>query len=270
MYIKHQILAATGSPKIICIGGSNVYNGIDGQMLEEGTHYSIVNYGYIGGTPLSFYIKEVSPYIQKGDLVIFILEYGYYFNKISERSIAQLIESYPQGIRNLPAGYFWNFIAETTDSLPRKYQNFILDNLSWKAFHSKLDQYGDRTDLLDYKGNVIFDVPNGEILSISEVDQNTINDLNQFNAYAQKIGAKVLVMYPSFWDQQYAIYDKPAKDLDKYLKDHLDFPVLGDPERYTFKRKYMSDTSLHLNREGRRLRTNLMIEDLEKSGLITP
>ncbi|MBQ9304255.1 MAG: hypothetical protein IJ208_14200, partial [Butyrivibrio sp.] len=53
------------------------------------------------------------------------------------------------------------------------------------------------------------------------------------------------------------------RKLDEYLKSLLDFPVISDIEDSLFKGRYLFETDNHLSTEGVKIRTELIIKDLQ-------
>ncbi len=78
---RDYLLERTVAPRIIISGGSNAYNGIDPLLMEERFQKPVVIVADNGGYPLKHRIYQLLDHAQAGDIVIFALEWRYYFGK---------------------------------------------------------------------------------------------------------------------------------------------------------------------------------------------
>jgi hypothetical protein len=269
IYAKHDRLAFIQEPKLVFTGGSNAIYGIDSEMIEKSIHMPVVDYAVRAGTPVSFYINEISPFVKNGDIIVFVLEYSYYSGLMDDTSISRIIGTYPQGILHLPI----KCIPKIPKYIPIVFQSGYAKLLKGTILDIPVNTYnkwGDELGLLYYHQDLVEDPEMSKFFPLEHISKSTISELNRFNEFAAKKGAKVIIMYPSMYKKTYLLGTKNVIDLDKYLRSHINFPILGTPERFTFEREYISNTVYHLNIKGRKIRTDLMIEDLQKSGLINP
>jgi hypothetical protein len=267
IYHQHDRLARVQSPKFIFSGGSNALFGIDSARIEQKLDMGVVDYAIQAGVPLTFYIHEISPYIGKGDIIALVLEYKYYYGVETEDSISSLIETYPQGISSLLPEYWQNIPAYLKNIFQSQYYRFQKAGENKKESLNNYNEYGDAVYMLDYHGDIFQDDKNGYIGPVDEIDPAIIRQINDFSSYAKTKGATVVVFFPSMRQSQYDPQAKNGKALYKFLKQNLTCPVLGTPEEYTYPDKYITNTSYHLNREGRRLRTDQMIAEIRQAKL---
>lgn len=268
VYQKHERLTSVDSPKFIFTGGSNGLFGIDSEYLQEEINMNVVDYSIQAGLPISFYIHEIEPTLRSGDMVAFILEYSFYFGDVSDNSIASTIESYPMGIPSL--------LPEFWPNTPR-YMKKIFENQYFRFQHRadqpketihNYNEYGDATYMLDFHEKIFQDKEHGNIYGVAEVDPRVIDQINEFTKRANEKGVQIVVFFPSIRRSQLDQYARNADDLYMYLTDHLKCKILGRPEDYAFDDIYIADTSYHLNRQGRLIRTQKMIDALQKSGIL--
>jgi hypothetical protein len=267
LYKKHDLLENASSPKLILVGGSNVLYGIDSGLIEQKTRYSVVNYGLRAETPLSFYWKEISPTLKRGDLVLFCLEYGYYYGASNDMAVTYLLQSYPQGFVNLLPEYLPKLPGLIRDMFPTQFVNYIEGHPDRNYQQMETDQWGDGVSLLDYKGYFLDEVGADRLKDPKFIDQDFVKEMNQFNRVAIQKSAQVALIYPSLWTVRLEKNKVWADDLDHYLKANLEITVLGTPERYSFPKELLSNSPYHLNRAGRQIRTEKMIEDIQSSDL---
>lgn len=266
---KHDILVNTHSPKIVVVGGSNVLYGVDGGLIESTTPFSVVNYGLRAETPVSFYEKEIAPHVEQGDIILLMLEYGYYYGASDEMAVAYLLQTYPRGIPSLIPEYFSRFPDYTRAMFPDQFMHYLNGVPERNNMILTMDQYGGSVDLLDYQGYFIDEVGADRIRSEDEIDRDFVTQINGFAQRMAKKGVHVALAYPVYWDQ--LIQERPGRSnaLDEYLRTNLTIPVLGTPARYAFPVIYLANSPYHVNREGRELRTKYLLEDLDAAGLVS-
>jgi hypothetical protein len=77
---RERLITTQGQPRIIILGGSGTFFGIDSEILEKNLDLTVVNAGVHAGlglnTTLNLFIQEIKP----GDQVILISEYGMLVN----------------------------------------------------------------------------------------------------------------------------------------------------------------------------------------------
>ena len=76
---KHKLLKNTSSPKIILVGGSSVFSGIDSELLSKKTRLNVVNMAFYFGLGLKFMINEIRDHINENDIIIILPEYAHYY-----------------------------------------------------------------------------------------------------------------------------------------------------------------------------------------------
>ncbi len=101
-------------------------------------------------------------------------------------------------------------------------------------------------------------------LIAEKLNTHTIFLLNKFKLYARKRQAKVFFIYPNYSLREYKINKKQIISLKKELEENLLIEIIGSPENYVFPDNYFFDTNYHLMEEGRKIRTDKVIEDLKK------
>ena len=67
--------------KVIIIGGSDAHHGINAQMLEGLMKRPVINLGSNGNYPYKHYIYNLQKHVKKGDLVIAVMGWAFFFNE---------------------------------------------------------------------------------------------------------------------------------------------------------------------------------------------
>lgn len=269
LYTKHQLLVNSTGPKLVLVGGSNVLYGIDGSLLEEKTNYSVVNYGLRAQTPLSFYEKEISPHVKSGDLILFIMEYGYYYGASNDMAVTYILQTYPQGIPSLLPEYLGGFPEYGRALVPDQLVHYIKGVPERNDIRISIDAWGGSTDLLDYDGYFVEEVGPDRIRRIDEIDATFAPRMNQFARKMAEKGVTVAIVYPVLWDKLLAEHPSRLKELDAYLRSNLEIPVIGTPELFSFPREMLSNSPYHVNRNGREIRSQRLVDLLISEGFIS-
>jgi hypothetical protein len=72
----------------------------------------------------------------------------------------------------------------------------------------------------------------------------------------------VLISYPSYEAVSFSNSEKTIHEIDSALRTNKNVTVISKPEDYRFSIEYIYDDVHHLNAQGRRLRTQQLVEDL--------
>lgn len=99
---------------------------------------------------------------------------------------------------------------------------------------------------------------------LSEVNNETISCLNDFNLYATGRGATVYFSFPCYSSTYYKRNKKEISSIYEQLKKKIEFDILDTPEDNLYNDEYFYDTEYHLRGEGRKLRTYKLITNLKK------
>ena len=89
--------------------------------------------------------------------------------------------------------------------------------------------------------------------------------LNDFYIEVLRVGGRLVLAAPPLVESEFERHEVRIDDLYSKLRTGLTFPVISDPHDYVFPLHMMFDTAYHLLREGRRIRTYQLINDLEKT-----
>ncbi len=267
LYNQKKAITSSTSPKLVFIGGSNCLFGVDSELLENELEIPVVDYCVQAGLPLDFSFKQIEPYLKDGDTILLILEYGYYAGVNNPEAVTSMMDSYPQGIMDLMPSV-WRQTPDLLQRLASRRITRLLDHgtTNKSVFDHSYNRWGDGTYLLEYNGEIEIDEENGSIPVLDSVDSRVINLIGSFQSRMNQRGVKVYLTYPSMWNRQYNPQADKAEQLDSYLKSKFPGLVISFPADYVYRKVYISNTSYHLNREGRILRTRQIISDLLLAG----
>ena len=263
---KLDMLARTPSPKIVLVGGSNLAFSLDSQLLADEFGFHVVNMGLAKSVGLEYMLEEVKPYIQQGDLVILAPEYELFYDMYygSDGLMVEL-QYHPGGLKNLRSWGQWRtLLSKFAPIMQAKFAGYLRKGeagLIDSVYHrTGFNHFGDLETHLGrtphYETHELF--PDGD-----DFHEESIKVLNDFNDFVLSRGARALFTWPSLAEPEFEKHKDRIWSLDQRLRLDLAMPIISKPEDYIFKMRDMFDTCYHLGREGRRVRTHRLIDDLE-------
>ncbi len=282
---KHKILDQTPSPKVVFIGGSNLLFGIDGVQIEKGLHRPVVNMGLCLMFPLQYLFDEIKDNVHSGDLVVLSPEYADYSQEYANNiAVADILNTYPRALYwilrsncltpeqlQVLFGHVRALGLQKLDYASRHIGQIIEHRCRWT--HGKynpglvvlnkdnLDKCGDLTWHLKQKAD---NQPSpAPFLVSSHLGDAEAKSINDFGAYCKAHGARFVMTPPSVSEVQHKELKSKIDSIMAECQQRLTVPFVATPERYAFPVKMIFNGQYHLNKVGRSLRAQRMIEDLK-------
>lgn len=269
---KYARLTSIDEPKIIVVGGSSTAFGLDSALLEETVGMPVVDFGLYAslGTKLMLDLSRAG--INDGDIIVLAPEVetqtlSLYFNA---ESTWQAMEAKPSMLLRIG--------TDNWGSMLGAYFNYLGDKIGFAktaspdpdgVYNSRnFNEYGDinyarphNTMLLGYDPNMRIN------LSEDIVDEDFLDYVNEYIAYAEKKGATVYYSFPPMNEEALAegTTDESIYAFYDYLSRKLDCPVISNPHDYIYEANYFYDTNFHLNDSGVVLRTAALAADLRRA-----
>ncbi len=279
---KQELLEKQASPRIILVGGSNLNFGIDSAEIERRTGYHPVNMGLNVGDGLAFMLKNVMPWLRRGDVVVISPEYehfGDFFNGKGDFLYAE-VEHRPSMIRSFT---FANYL-ETLDkgyiiggSILRYTINrrgdVIKQALAVKDNPYRRDAFNQYGDLAGQTHEISWIKKTTDMIGPADVEvtpekiSRAIKSLNEFNAECQKRGVRVFYSFPPVPRELFARHGQVIQEIAANVHSRIQFPVLDTPQEMTFPIENFFDGVYHLTSEGSRKRTDKLITELMAIGI---
>ena len=267
---KYEKLKNIEGPKIVIIGGSNAAFGIDVPLMEQETGYPVANMGMHAGFGKLFMTEVAKDHIGEGDIIILAYEYRVNSDDFEELGDVELIM---MGIDNK---------LEMYRVIPLKSFPLILGNV---LPHLQKKVHRDHTETgiyssasFDEQGNLIlkrekvimgYDNPEGSVQGFRMSNPDDKQEyLKEFREFVEGRGASVYFSAPVLLDKAYV---GTAEQLHTYTSELVaatGIPSISNPEDYLFPLEDMFDTVYHCNDKGERRRTELLINDLRRAGIV--
>jgi len=269
---KNALLARSGSPKIILIGGSSVSYGTDSRKISEAFHMPVIDMAISADIGLKFMGDDIKPYINKGDVVVvgvenfaFAKDYPEDFEG-SETLVGIIFDIDQDGKRYIDFKQWVELSAYIPQYSASKLVNLITPvfkrtGSNYLYSRKSFNQYGDSYLHWTMPNEPFAD--DEKCTGKEEINPDAFAYLNQFNKYVLSRGATMVIIPPATENASYQNREFFIKKVEAEFKRNR-LPLIAEPSRYRFQRKYFFNMPYHLNKSGVDLRTGLVIQDLSK------
>ncbi|MCI4671330.1 MAG: hypothetical protein MRZ79_24530 [Bacteroidia bacterium] len=269
---KHDRMDSIQGPKIIFAGGSNLAFGLDSRMVEEAFDKPVVNMGIHAGLGLKFILDDVRPYISEGDVVVIVPEYPHFYKQYpstfygQDELLTMVFDIVPNERKYISFKQWTHLYRGLPNYIGNKYYCLLKYGRKPRVATGRAKAY-QRNSFNEY-GDIIthLDMEPYKVAGIKEVDYpanlEVIEFINEFGRECKAKGAKVVMAMTSIQDTGYYKAQSHIDDLTVAFENYLEVPLIAAPARYRFKNELFFDTMEHLNKEGREMRTQMLIEDI--------
>lgn len=267
---KYERLKETSGKRIVLVGGSGVAFDCDSALMDDFfPSYEIVNFGMYAGLGTKVVMDLSENYIHEGDIVI-----------LSPEQSEQTFSDYFNGEYMWQAadgafGMLRDLKSENFEAMLGNFPRFALEKLNYvmKGQKPQTDSiyqkksfniYGD-IELDTCRENILpngYDV-NQKVRFTEDVVQPEFMDY--MNDWAKRLEKKGAVV----WYRYCPVNKLSVEDMDDlaaydvFLRQKLDFPVIGNPENSLMEAEWFFDTNFHLNQPGKEVNTVQLIRDMK-------
>ena len=267
---KYERLKETSGKRIVLVGGSGVAFDCDSALMDDFfPSYEIVNFGMYAGLGTKAVMDLSENYIHEGDIVI-----------LSPEQSEQTFSDYFNGEYRWQAadgafGMLRDLKSENFEAMLGNFPRFALEKLNYvmKGQKPQTDSiyqkksfniYGD-IELDTCRENILpngYDV-NQKVRFTEDVVQPEFMDY--MNDWAKRLEKKGAVV----WYRYCPVNKLSVEDMDDlaaydvFLRQKLDFPVIGNPENSLMEAEWFFDTNFHLNQPGKEVNTVQLIRDMK-------
>lgn len=267
---KYERLKETSGKRIVLVGGSGVAFDCDSALMDDFfPSYEIINFGMYAGLGTKAVMDLSENYIHEGDIVI-----------LSPEQSEQTFSDYFNGEYMWQAadgafGMLRDLKSENFDAMLGNFPRFALEKLNYVMKGQKpqtdsiyqkksFNTYGD-IELDTCRENILpngYDV-NQKVRFTEDVVQPEFMDY--MNDWAKRLEKKGAVV----WYRYCPVNKLSVEDMDDlaaydvFLRQKLDFPVIGNPENSLMEAEWFFDTNFHLNQPGKEVNTVQLIRDMK-------
>jgi hypothetical protein len=246
--------------------------GIDSEAIKTSFNIPVVNTGVHAGFGLGRMFDNISPFLNAGDILLIVPEYHHFTNAWNGGIAAyELIFGTYQYRLLMHPGYY-NFPSEFKDYVATKHYDLrtLIRPLSGPDADSYWrGNYNNNGDWIKHleKENIEFQLDPG-FGTFGNLNNRYIKSFFHFVDDLASRGIKLALSYPSCEAASFLNNIETVRMLDAWCRTKENLLVISRPEDYSFPKSLCYDSIYHLNREGRRLRTDRLIADIERSGII--
>ena len=267
---KYERLKETSGKRIVLVGGSGVAFDCDSALMDDFfPSYEIVNFGMYAGLGTKAVMDLSENYIHEGDIII-----------LSPEQSEQTFSDYFNGEYMWQAadgafGMLRDLKSENFEAMLGNFPRFALEKLNYVMKGQKpqtdsiyqkksFNTYGD-IELDTCRENILpngYDV-NQKVRFTEDVVQPEFMDY--MNDWAKRLEKKGAVV----WYRYCPVNKLSVEDMDDlaaydvFLRQKLDFPVIGNPENSLMEAEWFFDTNFHLNQPGKEVNTVQLIRDMK-------
>lgn len=267
---KYERLKETSGKRIVLVGGSGVAFDCDSALMDDFfPSYEIVNFGMYAGLGTKAVMDLSENYIHEGDIVI-----------LSPEQSEQTFSDYFNGEYMWQAadgafGMLRDLKSENFETMLGNFPRFALEKLNYVMKGQKpqtdsiyqkksFNTYGD-IELDTCRENILpngYDV-NQKVRFTEDVVQ--LEFMDYMNDWAKRLEKKGAVV----WYRYCPVNKLSVEDMDDlaaydvFLRQKLDFPVIGNPENSLMEAEWFFDTNFHLNQPGKEVNTVQLIRDMK-------
>lgn len=267
---KYERLKETSGKRIVLVGGSGVAFDCDSALMDDFfPSYEIVNFGMYAGLGTKAVMDLSENYIHEGDIVILSPEQG-------EQTFSDYFNGeYMWQAADGAFGMLRDLKSENFDAMLGNFPRFALEKLNYVMKGQKpqtdsiyqkksFNTYGD-IELDTCRENILpngYDV-NQKVRFTEDVVQPEFMDY--MNGWAKRLEKKGAVV----WYRYCPVNKLSVEDMDDlaaydvFLRQKLDFPVIGNPENSLMEAEWFFDTNFHLNQPGKEVNTVQLIRDMK-------
>lgn len=267
---KYERLKETSGKRIMLVGGSGVAFDCDSALMDDFfPSYEIVNFGMYAGLGTKAVMDLSENYIHEGDIVILSPEQG-------EQTFSDYFNGeYMWQAADGAFGMLRDLKSENFDAMLGNFPRFALEKLNYVMKGQKpqtdsiyqkksFNTYGD-IELDTCRENILpngYDV-NQKVRFTEDVVQPEFMDY--MNDWAKRLEKKGAVV----WYRYCPVNKLSVEDMDDlaaydvFLRQKLDFPVIGNPENSLMEAEWFFDTNFHLNQPGKEVNTVQLIRDMK-------
>ena len=267
---KYERLKETSGKRIVLVGGSGVAFDCDSALMDDFfPSYEIVNFGMYAGLGTKAVMDLSENYIHEGDIVILSPEqseqtFSDYFNgeymwQAADGAFGMLRDLKSENFEAM-LGHFPRFALEKLNYV-MKGQKPQTDSIYQKK---SFNTYGD-IELDTCRENIL---PNGyDVNQKVRFTENVVQPefMDYMNDWAKRLEKKGAVV----WYRYCPVNKLSVEDMDDlaaydvFLRQKLDFPVIGNPENSLMEAEWFFDTNFHLNQPGKEVNTVQLIRDMK-------
>jgi len=275
---KRDLLKDGHCDRIVFIGGSGLFDGLDSNLVEVRLGRPVVNMGLYYGFGITPLLHEIMPYLHPGDTVVIIPEYGVAFDAPDEPARKWIFALDPALnwvlYRDVPdrVRSFVTDVIFLVQSKLRAFPKAVLEAVRMRsltpltrqgyAYYDKYyNAYGDSLRTMRAEPGAP-PLRSSDIVATPAYNQ-PFTKVSSFCRDALQKGVETFFIFPAFPEEEYLRQEEEMLRYETRLRKELQCTVLGAPQDYLYPLSYFTNAVHHINNDARRIRTERLLKDLE-------
>ena len=285
---KHRIADSIKTPKLILVGGSNLAFGIDSKILRKELGIPTANMGLHAGLGTKFLLNQAKYIAKENDIILLSFEYYptlkedpklqkhtsklcSYAKLFYEQSFYLDFEEYLSDCRTVYINYvnekinfFKDLLKKTLQTTPKPVtppKNIV--QVSKVGIYSR-QAINDDADIVAHLEEPIKE----DLANDGVIDYKYWEGIKLINDFAEEMKIKnvaVFFVFPNYPQKEYLASKRAISLLEQDLKADLAVEILGNSTSFVYPNNYFFDTHYHLNKIGRKKRTEDLATLIKKT-----
>lgn len=262
---KLKALEALPGERVVIVGGSGSGQGFVTSNICAALNRPAYNMGLHAGLGLIYQMAAVEPLIRKGDVVLLIPEYANFDGDScfgDEELLMMVCDIIPEHKKLLSKCHWFHLLPSAVKYGADKLRHYVSPPVA-KGPPLGFDAYGDRIYRESISSWASTPFPPVKAMKWEDFSPRVLDYIKRFAAAVCSKGARCLVFPPAYQQSSYCMQEDYIAHVSQAMES-LSTPFAALPERYALDCRYFYDTPYHLNLEGRKYRTELLLEDVRR------
>lgn len=257
----NNISTPTTEKRLIISGGSNSIYSIDSELIEKELNIKVVNSGFVYNTGSDFQINFLEKFSRKGDIVLYIPEFGYYSGKgkLGTNFLHNLLLMEPKFFTILGRGNLTNFFRNGFKTTIAPIKNCLTNKqIDVPVERSDFNSYGDLIHHLDKKC-MLKNVRSYPVVKNLVIHKEFMGDIKRLEKSLLTKRAKLYLTYPIY--SKNFISNRVIHTADSLV--HADTKFIGELKNNLFEDSMFYDSPYHALKVARKNYTQNLIKYLK-------
>ena len=279
--MKHDLLAANTSKKVVLVGGSNLAFGADSTVIRDVTSCPVVNMGMNGYFGVRFMLEEVKPELRAGDIVVVAWEYDSFYKSVdgSNTDLLMVTKANTDALKFLTPGQALSVLGRYPYVAQQKVIRVIGETYDgFAGLFGATEDHSDPTgigaiesfagftpdgDLVSHLGKEwAYDLEDGLDISTLPMDKEILPMMDAFVRDMNARGVHVMISWTPIIDEYYSRHSAEIERLNAEMEAIPSFLIPRPARDFVFPPSQHFDTVYHLNAEGRAIRSKMVADDI--------
>lgn len=269
--LKKQALMDVPSPRMAVVGGSNVFFGIDSQMLTDSLGFNAINMGSQIDIGLKYFMEDAASVLEDGDVLVVMGEYEHFrdmmFGKPVELASALIYDPH----RSLSTLNYYQ-VTNALVGVPMYLRNNIFYWMRYSVLGCPFTEGIYTTLNMDCRGDMInlTHAPSERILPAPDHLDRPMSEsyLDSFAEVVKRLRRRIrVVVLPPVVTQSF--YDVNRRQIEEtaHALESRGVGYAAAPSTAVMADTLAFDFSYHPDSLGRRYNTRRVISDLKREGV---